>query len=181
MSQHKRRLVMLGGLAVALTAAVTIARENAQDVAPTRRPARQAARTAPPVLMPVTDLRLSLLRDAPTPLGNVDRNLFRFGSRPAAALAPRDGPATPPVASPEPATPSQPTVPPIPLRYIGLLEAPGRVGRVAILSDGQGHILYGTEGDTIDGRYLVGQVGPLAMELSYLDGRGRQTIRLSGQ
>jgi hypothetical protein len=67
------------------------------------------------------------------------------------------------------------------LRYIGLLDAPAQAGRVAVLSDGRGNVFYGREGDTIEGRYRVLQVSPVATELSYLDGRGRQTIRLSGQ
>ena len=67
------------------------------------------------------------------------------------------------------------------MRYIGLLEAPSRAGRVAVLSDGKGNVFYGKEGDIIEGRYLMLQVGPISTEMSYLDGRGRQTIRLSGQ
>ena len=74
-----------------------------------------------------------------------------------------------------------PTLPPIPLRFFGLLEAPAQAGRVAVLSDGRGNIFYGREGDIIEGRYRVLQVGPVVTELSYLDGRGRQTLRLSGQ
>jgi len=67
------------------------------------------------------------------------------------------------------------------LRYIGLLDAPAQAGRVAVLSDGRGNVFYGKEGDTIEGRYLMLRVGPISADLSYLDGRGRQTIRLSGQ
>jgi hypothetical protein len=69
----------------------------------------------------------------------------------------------------------------IPLKYIGLLDVPSQAGRVAILSDGGGNVFYGREGAIIEGRYLLIQVNPVALELSYLDGRGRQTIRLSGQ
>jgi phage protein U len=74
-----------------------------------------------------------------------------------------------------------PAVPVIPLKYIGLLEAPSQAGRVAILSDGGGNVFYGKEGDIIEGRYLMLRVGPISADLSYLDGRGRQTIRLSGK
>jgi hypothetical protein len=52
---------------------------------------------------------------------------------------------------------------------------------VGVLSDGRGNVFYGREGDIIEGRYLLREVGPASVELSYLDGRGRQTIRLSGQ
>jgi hypothetical protein len=52
---------------------------------------------------------------------------------------------------------------------------------VAILSDGRGTVLYGREGDTIEGRYRLLKVGADAVELAYVDGRGRQTVRLAGQ
>ena len=58
-----------------------------------------------------------------------------------------------------------------------------RAGRAAwlILSDGRGNVFDGKEGDIIEGRYRLLRVGTDAAELVYLDGRGRQTIRLSGQ
>ena len=36
-------------------------------------------------------------------------------------------------------------------------------------------------GDVIEGRYRLLRVGDNSADLIYLDGRGRQTIRLSGQ
>jgi hypothetical protein len=63
------------------------------------------------------------------------------------------------------------------LKFIGLLDTPER-GQLAILSDSRGNVFYGKEGDIIEGRYRVLKVGPDAAELSYTDGRGRQTIRL---
>jgi hypothetical protein len=47
--------------------------------------------------------------------------------------------------------------------------------------DGRGNVFNAKEGDIIEGRYKVRRVGPDSAELEYLDGRGRQTIRLSGQ
>jgi hypothetical protein len=41
--------------------------------------------------------------------------------------------------------------------------------------------MYGKEGDIIDGRYRIVRIGAESIELTYLDGRGRQTIRLSGR
>jgi hypothetical protein len=52
---------------------------------------------------------------------------------------------------------------------------------VAILSDGRGNVLYGKEGDTIEGRYRLLRVATDAVELAYVDGKGRQTVRLAGQ
>ena len=62
-----------------------------------------------------------------------------------------------------------------------MLDAPQQAGRIAILSDGRGNVFYGKEGDIIEGRYRVLKIGPDTAELSFLDGRGRQTLRLSGQ
>jgi hypothetical protein len=74
-----------------------------------------------------------------------------------------------------------PPLPPIPLRFIGLIEPVQRSGRVAMLSDGRGAVISGREGDIIEGRYRVLRIGADSLELAYADGRGRQTIRLSGQ
>jgi hypothetical protein len=41
--------------------------------------------------------------------------------------------------------------------------------------------MHGREGDIIEGRFRVLRVGVDSIELAYADGRGRQTIRLSGQ
>jgi len=177
-----RRMILLGGLAVAVVAAVTLAREDAPSTtAAPVRPGRNTARTPASKVVPVVDLKIGLLHEAPAEAREVERNLFRFASRPVAAPQPASRRPAVRAVAPAVAPPSQPTTPPIPLRYIGLLDAPGQAGRVAILSDGQGHVFYGKEGDTIEGRYVMLQVGPISAELSYLDGRGRQTIRLAGQ
>ena len=108
------------------------------------------------------------------------RNLFRFGRAPARAgqsrrLRPRRksprGQATPPA----------PTVPPIPLKFVGTMQVGGRM--MAVLSDASGQQrspVYGFEGDTILGQYRLVRVSAESIEMSYLDGRGRQTIRFSG-
>ena len=83
------------------------------------------------------------------------------------------------IAPPVPTGPPPP--PPIPLRYIGYLDQPGEVPRVAVLSDGRGNVFNGKEGDIIEGRYRVLRIGTDSADLIYVDGRGRQTIRLSGQ
>jgi hypothetical protein len=126
----------------------------------------------------VTDLRLDRLKGPHPQAEDPNRNPFRF--------RPREAP--PPAEAPERALPPAPIVPagpppppPIPLKFIGLLDAPVRIGRVAILSDSRGTVFYGKEGDIIDGRYQVLRIGAESAELSYADGRGRQTLRLSGQ
>jgi hypothetical protein len=54
---------------------------------------------------------------------------------------------------------------------------------MAVLSDASGQQrdpVYGFEGDTILGQYRLVRVSAESVEMSYLDGRGRQTIRFSG-
>jgi hypothetical protein len=152
------------------------------SVAPASRATAPAA--ANPAV-PVAGVKLELLQQTRPGLEDAERNLFRFEPRvaPPAPVEPRPAAAPPQPVAPAPvAVPSgPPPPPPISLRYIGLVDAPSQAGRLAILSDGRGNIFYGKDGDIIEGRYKVLGVSPDAVELSYLDGTGRQTIRLTGQ
>ena len=134
----------------------------------------------------VTDIQLEALKapreDAPV----AERNLFRFEVKaPPAPKPSTQTPALPPttqITQPRPPQPTgPPPPPPIPLRFIGVLNAPTQAGRVAVLTDGRGANLMGREGDIIEGRYRLLRIGPDAVEMAYTDGRGRQVIRLSGQ
>jgi hypothetical protein len=131
----------------------------------------------------VTDIHLELLQRQHGPLAGPDRNPFRFERRASATPVPsqarRRAAAPAPVAPVGPLPPPPP--PPIPLRFIGFLQPSGAAGRVAVLSDGRGNVFDGREGDVIEGRYRLLRVGNDSADLIYLDGRGRQTIRLSGQ
>jgi len=127
---------------------------------------------------PVADLRLDRLNAGVSETGQIVRNPFRFQERPAPVVK---RPPPQPVYTGPPVPTGPPPPPPITLRFIGLIEAPPRTGRVALLSDGRGGLMYGREGDTIEGRYRMLRVGTDSIEMAYVDGRGRQTIRLSGQ
>jgi hypothetical protein len=133
----------------------------------------------------VTDIHLDLLQRERGDLQPPDRNPFRFERRASAAAAapPRSQVAR--QAAPAPVVPTEPLPPPppppIPLRFIGFLQPRDAAGRVAVLSDGRGNVFNGKEGDVIEGRYRLLRVGNDSADLIYLDGRGRQTIRLSGQ
>jgi hypothetical protein len=126
----------------------------------------------------VDDVRLDLLTATGSDAVTVSRNPFRFQQRAAPAESRRAAVAPRPEFTAPPAPTGPPPPPPITLRFIGLIEAPGRV---ALLSDGRGGLMHGREGDTVDGRYRMLRVGPDSIEMAYVDGRGRQTIRLSGQ
>ena len=79
---------------------------------------------------------------------------------------------------PVPAGPPPP--PPIALKFIGVVERANGV-KWAVLSDGKSAPQHGKEGDVIDGRYKIVKIGTESIELTYVDGRGRQTVRLTGQ
>ena len=79
---------------------------------------------------------------------------------------------TVPFSAPAPAGP-----PPIPLRFIGVVQTANGV-RWAVLSDGKLQV-FGRETDIIDGQYRIVSIGAESIELWYADGRGRQTIRLT--
>jgi hypothetical protein len=49
----------------------------------------------------------------------------------------------------------------------------------AVLRDDRG-IYYGAEGDVVEGRYRIIRVSADLVELSYVDGRGRVSIPMSG-
>jgi hypothetical protein len=136
--------------------------------------ARQTAgQTAPGSL----DVRLDALKQPPPEPRGAERNPFRFQPKPPPAPPPQPmrRPSTAPVEQPPPAAPE---VPPIPLKFFGIVE--GRPGKFAALSDGR-FVYYGREGEVVEGRYRIVKIGVESIILEYIDGRGRQTIPLRGQ
>jgi hypothetical protein len=180
MSKSQRQLAVLGVLLIVLAAAVATRLGGSNPTATPASSQTASAAGAPVRAIPVTGLRLDLLTSKSTEQSPTTRDPFRF--RPRVSERPR------PIAQVAQVEPSAPPVPlgpppppPIPLKFIGVLDAPARVGRVAILSDSRGGVFYGKEGDTIEGRYRLLKISTETAELAYMDGRGRQTIRLSGQ
>lgn len=107
-----------------------------------------------------------------------ERNLFRFKPPPPPPPPPRvERPPAPVVPS---GPPPAPPLPPIALKFIGIVEAPEQSPKkIAVLSDGRS-VFHGREGDIIEGRFRILRIGAESIEMAYLDGRGRQTIRLTG-
>jgi hypothetical protein len=78
-----------------------------------------------------------------------------------------------------PAEPQEPPgPPPVPLKFIGFAKQ-GQGRLYAVLRDERG-VYYGAVGDVVEGRYRILRVAADAIEVSYVDGRGRTTIPLSG-
>jgi hypothetical protein len=131
----------------------------------------------------VEPIALDRLQDAAPEPTAVGRNPFRFEAQrearpPEQPMAgggeiPDDQRVAPPAA----AGPSGP--PPIPLRFIGTVDELARHLKLAVLSDGR-NVFYGREGDIIEGRYRILRIGVESIEMAYVDGRGQQTIRLTG-
>lgn len=150
-----------------------------------RPPAAGSAATAAPTVQLAA---LKADREVPAEGG---RNPFRF-ERPAPAAAPPPPQRLPaPVAEPPamldaasaapPQAPARAPAAPITLKFIGLVQRGDGVS-LAVLSPGEGKgPLYGREGDIIEGRYRIIRIGSESMEIEYADGRGRQTLKLSGQ
>jgi hypothetical protein len=191
METKRRRQLILGGLIVVLAALVSYEVLQRPPAAAPRAPSNGVRAPAHPsgqaaTSGPVPEVRLPALAQArPKPLAE-GRNLFMFGSAPAAApTAPRPGSAAPsrPVIRPTlpggPTAPGAAPAPPIPLKFIGIVDAPGQAGRLAVLTDGR-DVFHGREGDIIEGRYRILHIGVESVEMAYLDGSGRQLIRLTG-
>jgi hypothetical protein len=137
-----------------------------------RVPAASAA--APDVHLPMLEAK------RPRPV-SAARNLFRFRPKPPPPPPPPVAPVERPPAPVVPAVPAgPPPPPPIVLKFIGTVEAPGQSAqKIAVLSDGR-NVFHGREGDIIEGRFRILRIGAESIEMAYLDGRGRQTIRLTG-
>lgn len=153
---------------------------------PSSRPAALAARKGggTPADTEGLNVRLEAL-SAPRPAsGGTGRNPFRFYTPPPPPPPPQAArPAGPPVREqPEgpavPAGPPQP--PPITLKYIGLMEGVPGQGKVAAFSDCRS-TMQGREGEIVAGQYRLVRIGVESVVLEYVDGRGRTTIRMSGQ
>ena len=179
-----RQLLVLAAVAAVAVAVLMARRSDTPAAAPEARSNAQRANpraAAQPAT--VADVKLDLLKTAPSQLGPSRRNPFQFKPK-APPPAPRP-PANagrseqPPVVSAPPVPQGPPPPPPITLKYIGVLQT--AQGRVAAFRDTGGDIVYGKEGDIIDGRYRLLKIGVESADLAYVDGRGRQTIRLSGQ
>jgi hypothetical protein len=183
-----RQLLMLVAVGVALV--VVVLGRRGDSPAGTRpapsNPARASA-TATAQSAPVADVKLELLKTAPSELEEPTRNPFQFKPkappppppRPGGLTGPRGVPVPVPVPVMPPVPQGPPPPPPIALKYIGVLET--AQGRVAVFRDTGGEIVNGKEGDIIDGRYRLLKIGVESADVAYVDGRGRQTIRLSGQ
>ena len=123
----------------------------------------------------------------------IARNPFRFepapvesASRPPADVTALLAPAGPPAGSP-PSAPTDQVGTADPdavgtagdaLRLIGLVEAHGRTGRVAVVTDEHG-VYHGQAGNAIEGRYRIVSIEERSIEVEDLTRGVRMTLSLS--
>jgi hypothetical protein len=189
MDPKRRREIALAAIAVLLIAiaAWSIQRGSSSPSGAARAGTAPAASTqaGPKRSIAEVDLK-SLELERPEPEEGT-RNPFRFKSKPAppppsASVIKQQQQQQAAAAAAAAAVPVGPPPPPrIPLKYIGDVQDPKNPGKkIAILSDARGSY-WGREGEVIEGRYQIIRIGVESIELAYLDGRGRQTIRQTGQ
>lgn len=182
----KRQTILLLALAAAIVMASVVWMSGGSDETATVTPARRAPRGAAVeperATEPPGQVRLQALNVQRAEPGDAERNPFRFQARVAPpspetfSPAPVNQGAMTPISPAEPTGPPPP--PPIPLKFIGVVTQGDK--RVAVLSDGKSPV-SGTEGAIILGQYRILKIGSESIEMAYVDGRGRQTIRLTGQ
>ena len=176
-------------LLVALAAAVALLLAwwlPGKSAAPAPAPSNTRVAARPGAASPATadlNVRLDALTQPRPADGGGHRNPFRFYTPPppppsAAAERPPPLPMPQPDGPPVPAGPPAP--PPIPLKYIGLIEGVPGQGKVAAFSDCR-TTMRGREGEIIVGQYRLVRIGVESVVLEYVDGRGRTTVRMSGQ
>ncbi len=186
MHPKRQREIALAIAAILLIAvAVWTVRRSTTPPAAAAPGGATASSTQPQSKHPIAEIDLEALEAKRPEPEESDRNPFRFKPKPAPpppAAAVRQQQEQAAAAAQAAAGPSEPPPPPrIPLKYIGEMSDPKKTGhRVAILSDARG-VYYGREGDIVEGRYRIIKIGVESIELAYLDGRGRQTIRQTGQ
>ena len=188
MHPKRQREIALAVAAILLIAVVVWAVQRGPAPPAAAAPAGATASNAQPPASKtaITEIDLEALETKRPEPQDSDRNPFRFKQRPApappAAVIRQQQEQAAAAAQAAAAGPSEPPPPPrIPLKYIGEMTDPKNPGkRIAILSDTRS-TYWGREGEVIEGRYRIVKIGVESIELAYLDGRGRQTIRQTGQ
>ena len=67
----------------------------------------------------------------------------------------------------------------LPLRFIGIVEAPKTVGRIAVLTDGR-VVFQGAKGDILEGRYRITDISGDRVEIEILPGGKREVLYREG-
>jgi hypothetical protein len=179
MASERRQRILLGALLVVLAAVGAYelwpSSPAAAQATASNRGGRAARADTPQPSAP--DVHIDVLSSEKPKPGSADRDLFAFKPKPLPPAPPRPGNQRP--GPPAPDRSVAPAPPSIPLKFVGYMEAPGG-RRIASLTDGRG-VIAAREGEIVLGQYKVWRIGVESIDISFLDGHGRQTIRMTGQ
>jgi hypothetical protein len=181
-------LALLGIVATVYLVITVWPGKSAETPAPQSNPPRGTSGKASSGPLDPAELKVNLesLKQGRPEASAGDRNPFKFYVKPPPPPPPPPSPSSGrgmnggPIGPLPPAEPPPPPPPPkIPLKFFGIVE-PKPGDKVATFSDCR-TTTYGREGDIIAGQYRLVRIGVESVVMEYLDGRGRETIRLSGQ
>lgn len=175
-------LVALGAAVVLALLSTFMAGKSATPSAPAsnRRAATRVAKNVDNVQPGDLEVHLGALKEQKPAADSSDRNPFRFYVKPPPPPPPPPKVALTTTTTINPADIPPPPPPPITLKYIGLLEKVEGLGDLAVFSDCR-TTMRAREGEIIAGQYRLVKIGKESVVLEYADGRGRTTIRMSGQ
>jgi hypothetical protein len=194
MAAERRTILLASGLVVVIIVAAVVWTSGGSGGGtapslPPRAPAARGPADQSAASQSMAHVNLEALAAERTEPTDSERNPFRFQARapapppPVTTTLPAPRPVNPgagPNGSASPQLPiGPPPPPPIPLKFIGIVKQGSTT--VAVLSDGKSGPLPGKEGAIILGQYRILKIGNESIEMAYVDGRGRQTIRLTGQ
>ena len=185
-SRTRGLLILLG--VVAVGALIYTTWPAAESKTPPSNQGRDARKPQPTTgATGSLEVRLDELKQPPAGSAETTRNPFKFYVKPPPpppppprVPKPGDKDYVPPPVPPKPGDRDYvaPPPPPITIKFIGVLEKDG--SKWAIFSDGKGQPQYAKEGQTVLGQYKLLKIGVESVTMSYLDGRGVQTIPMRG-
>ncbi|HEX4567842.1 MAG TPA: hypothetical protein VH138_14495 [Vicinamibacterales bacterium] len=182
--QGRTRLLLILFGVVAVGALIYTTWPAAEPKSPPSNQGRDARKPQPTTgATGSLEVRLDELKQPPAGSAETTRNPFKFYVKPPPSPPPTPvrptatAPALPTSQSVNPGAPNY-VPPPITIKFIGVLEKDG--SKWAIFSDGKGQPQYAKEGQTVLGQYKLLKIGVESVTMSYLDGRGVQTIPMRG-
>ena len=119
-------------------------------------------------------LRLAQLEEKVPEEPQAKRNLFTFGVRYVPPPPEPPKPPTPVHTPPPIPTPTGP--PPIPMKLTGVMRDPYGKLRAYLVDTQTGKVFQAVQGDVVDGRYDLVEVGSNYVVMQYRDGPGRRRI-----